>query len=97
MMRQATSVILNTRSIFGHVVMVMVGRGACWLPSQSAVHPVTRQISVQYASCEIRVNCVEVGIVDMPVLQHSAQATADPVGFFEGLERNHSVGRIATG
>jgi NAD(P)-dependent dehydrogenase (short-subunit alcohol dehydrogenase family) len=93
MIAQGSGVILNTGSISGHVGIA--GQGA-YGPSKGAVHQMTRQMAIEYAPHGIRVNAIALGTVDTPIVEKSARDSGDPVGFVDGLRRQHPIGRIAT-
>lgn len=93
MQRQGGGVILNTGSISGHVGLKSQG---AYGPSKGAVHLLTKQMAIEYASSGIRVNAIALGTVDTPIVQWSAQQTADPEAFVAGLRNSHPIGRIAT-
>jgi NAD(P)-dependent dehydrogenase (short-subunit alcohol dehydrogenase family) len=92
MMRQRSGVILNTGSISG--VAGIPGQGA-YGPSKGAIHQMTRQMAVEYASFGIRVNAVGCGTVDTPIVHRSAAESGDPDKFWAMLRDNHPIGRIA--
>ena len=85
--------ILNTGSISGQVGIP--GQGA-YAPSKGALHQLTRQMAVEYASHGIRVNAVGLGTVDTPLVHQSAAESGDPDKFWAMLRDNHPIGRIAS-
>jgi len=90
---QGGGLFLNTGSISS--VVGIAGQGA-YGPSKGAVIQITRQMAVDYARDNIRVNAVCPGTVDTPLLQHSAAESGDPEGFLRGLASAHPIGRIAS-
>ena len=92
MIQQHSGVILNTGSISGQVGIP--GQGA-YAPSKGALHQLTRQMAVEYASHGIRVNAVGLGTVDTPLVHQSAAESGDPAKFWAMLRDNHPIGRIA--
>ncbi len=93
MIQQRSGVILNTGSISGQVGIP--GQGA-YAPSKGALHQLTRQMAVEYASHGIRVNVVGLGTVDTPLVHQSAAESGDPDKFWAMLRDNHPIGRIAS-
>jgi NAD(P)-dependent dehydrogenase (short-subunit alcohol dehydrogenase family) len=93
MMRQRGGVILNTGSISGQVGIP--GQGA-YAPSKGAVHQLTRQMAIEYAQWNIRVNAVGCGTIDTPLVHSAAAASGDPDAFWAMLRNNHPIGRIAS-
>lgn len=93
MLDQGHGLVLNTGSISG--LVGIVGQGA-YGASKGAVHQITRQMAVEYASRGIRVNTIALGTVDTPIVQDSAHQTPDPEAFIEFLRSQHPIGRIAT-
>ena len=67
---------------------------APYAPSKGAVVEMTRQLAVEYARQNIRVNCVCPGTVDTPVLRRGMQMSGDPQGFLDMLIGGHPIGRI---
>ena len=65
-------------------------------PSKGALHQMTRQMAVEYAKHNIRVNAVGCGTVDTPIVHSSAKASGNEEGFWAMLRGNHPIGRIAT-
>jgi NAD(P)-dependent dehydrogenase (short-subunit alcohol dehydrogenase family) len=93
MMKQKSGVILNTGSISGEVGIP--GQGA-YGPSKGALHQMTRQMAVEYASYGIRVNAVGCGTIDTPLVHRAAADSGDPDKFWAMLKDNHPIGRIAS-
>jgi dihydroanticapsin dehydrogenase len=93
MMEQHTGLILMTGSISGEAGIP--GQGA-YAASKGALHQMTRQMAVEYARHNIRVNAVGCGTVDTPIVHNAAKASGNEAGFWEMLRSNHPIGRIAT-
>jgi NAD(P)-dependent dehydrogenase (short-subunit alcohol dehydrogenase family) len=93
MIEQRGGVILNTGSISG--VVGIPNQGA-YAPSKGALHQMTRQMAIEYAPHNIRVNAICCGTVDTPIVDKSARASGDPDAFWHMLRSNHPIGRIAT-
>ena len=92
MMKQHGGLILITGSISGEVGIP--GQGA-YGPSKGALHQMTRQMAIEYAKHNIRVNAIGCGTVDTPLVHSAAKASGDEEGFWEMLRSNHPIGRIA--
>jgi len=67
---------------------------APYAPSKGAVVQLTRQLAVEYASKNVRVNCVCPGTVDTPVLRRGMAMSGDPERFLAMLVAGHPIGRI---
>jgi len=93
MIRNGGGLILITGSISG--VCGIPTQGA-YGPSKGALHQLTRQMAVEYAPHNIRVNAIACGTVDTPIVHTSAVASGDERGYWEMLRRNHPIGRIAS-
>jgi NAD(P)-dependent dehydrogenase (short-subunit alcohol dehydrogenase family) len=93
MMRRGGGVILNAGSISGTVGIP--GQGA-YAASKGAIHQMTRQMAIEYAPHNIRVNAICCGTVDTPLVHRSAQDSGDPEAFWTMLRAGHPVGRVAT-
>jgi len=85
-------VILNAGSISGEVGIPTQGAYAA---SKGAVHQMTRQMAVEYAKHNIRVNAVCCGTINTPLVQASAQASGDPDAYWAMLRQGHPIGRVA--
>jgi NAD(P)-dependent dehydrogenase (short-subunit alcohol dehydrogenase family) len=92
MIRDGGGVILNSGSISGEVGIPTQG---AYGPSKGALHQMTRQMAVEYAKHNIRVNAICCGTVDTPIVHKSAEASGDPAAYWEMLRRGHPIGRIA--
>jgi dihydroanticapsin dehydrogenase len=93
MIKQHGGLILMTGSISGEVGIPTQG---AYGPSKGALHEMTRQMAVEYAKHNIRVNAVGCGTVDTPIVHNAAKASGNEAGFWEMLRSNHPIGRIAT-
>jgi NAD(P)-dependent dehydrogenase (short-subunit alcohol dehydrogenase family) len=93
MIRQGGGLILMTGSISGETGLPTQG---AYGPSKGALHQMTRQMAVEYAKHNIRVNTIACGTVDTPIVYRSAQASGDPEAYWNMLRSNHPIGRIAT-
>lgn len=92
MIRRGGGVILNAGSISGAVGLPTQGAYAA---SKGAVHQMTRQMAIEYAPHNIRVNAVCCGTVDTPLVRRSAEASGDPDAYWAMLRQGHPVGRVA--
>ncbi len=93
MIRQHAGLILITGSISGEVGIPTQG---AYGPSKGALHQMTRQMAIEYARYNIRVNAIACGTVDTPIVHSSAQASGNPEAYWDMLRRNHPIGRVAT-
>jgi NAD(P)-dependent dehydrogenase (short-subunit alcohol dehydrogenase family) len=74
--------------------LVGIPNQAPYAPSKGAVVEMTRQLAVEYARQNIRVNCVCPGTVDTPVLRRGMEMSGDPQAFLDMLIAGHPMGRI---
>ena len=93
MIKQHSGLILMTGSISGEAGIPTQG---AYGPSKGALHQMTRQMAIEYAKHNIRVNAVGCGTVDTPIVHSSAKASGNEEAYWEMLRRNHPIGRIAT-
>ena len=93
MINQHGGLILITGSISGEAGIPTQG---AYGPSKGALHQMTRQMAVEYAKHNIRVNTVACGTVDTPIVHSSAKASGNEERYWDMLRRNHPIGRIAT-
>jgi NAD(P)-dependent dehydrogenase (short-subunit alcohol dehydrogenase family) len=92
-MKRQGGVILNTGSISGVVGLPLQG---AYGPSKGAVVEMSRQMAIDYARDNIRVNAVCPGTVDTPLVRRAAVESGDADGFMKGLLDAHPIGRIAS-
>jgi NAD(P)-dependent dehydrogenase (short-subunit alcohol dehydrogenase family) len=93
MRRRGGGVFLNSGSISG---VVGIHTQGAYAPSKGAVNQMTRQMAIEFAKDNIRVNAICPGTVDTPLVRKSAQASGDPEGYMRMLEEGHPLGRIAS-
>jgi NAD(P)-dependent dehydrogenase (short-subunit alcohol dehydrogenase family) len=93
MMRQGGGLFLLTGSISGENGIPTQG---AYAPSKGALHQMTRQMAIEYARHNIRVNTIACGTVDTPIVYRSAEASGDPEAYWRMLRGNHPIGRIAS-
>jgi NAD(P)-dependent dehydrogenase (short-subunit alcohol dehydrogenase family) len=86
----------------GHIINVASISSVAGIPQQGvyastkgAVGQITRQMAIEYAPDNIRVNAVCPGTVDTPLLRRAAAETPDPDAFLKMLADMHPIGRIA--
>ena len=73
--------------------LVGIPQQAPYAPSKGAVVEMTRQLAVDYATRNIRVNCVCPGTIDTPVLQTGLRMASDPDAFLAMLVGGHPIGQ----
>lgn len=93
MIRQGVGLFLLTGSISGENGIPTQG---AYAPSKGALHQITRQMAIEYARHNIRVNTIACGTVDTPIVYRSAEASGDPEAYWTMLRNNHPIGRIAS-
>ena len=92
MKRTGGGLFLNTGSISS--VVGLPGQGA-YGPSKGAVAQITRQMAIDSAADNIRVNAVCPGTVETPMLRKAADQSDDPENFMNELRAAHPIGRVA--
>ena len=93
MLAQGSGVIVNTASAAG---LIGLPDRAAYCASKGAVIALTRQVAVQYATQNIRCNCVCPGTVDSPWIGRLLEGTDDPAGLREELIARQPLGRLGT-
>jgi NAD(P)-dependent dehydrogenase (short-subunit alcohol dehydrogenase family) len=71
-----------------------VGNSAAYVTAKHALLGLVRAMSLDYASKNIRVNCVCPGAIDTPMLRWAASLDAHPEKVIETCNRMHPLGRI---
>ena len=71
-----------------------VGNSAAYVTAKHALLGLVRALSLDYASKNIRVNCVCPGAIDTPMLRWAASLDAHPEKVIETCNRMHPLGRI---
>jgi len=91
MKMQHSGVIINNSSELG-----LVGDRECsaHCAAKGGVTVMTKAMALDYAKHNIRVNCVNPGTIDTPMLHMAASATRDPKSYLERERRGIPVGRI---
>lgn len=93
MIEQKGGLILISGSISGEAGIPTQG---AYAPSKGALHQMTRQMAIEYASQGIRVNAIACGTVDTPIVHNSAAVSGDPDRYWAMLRDAHPIGRIAS-
>lgn len=91
MRRQGGGSIINNSSDAG-----LVGNRNCpaYCASKGAVTVMTKAMALDYAGCGIRVNCVNPGTIDTPMLEREVVASKDREGYMERAAAESPMGRI---
>jgi len=71
-----------------------VGSSAAYVTAKHALLGLTRSIALDFASKNIRANCVMPGAIDTPMLRWAVGLSPDPEAVLEGCRRVHPLGRI---
>jgi len=71
-----------------------VTNSAAYIAAKHALLGITRSIALDFASKNIRANCVCPGAIDTPMLRWSADRTASPEQLIETLGKMHPLGRV---
>lgn len=67
---------------------------AAYVAAKHALLGLTRSIGLDYASQNIRANCVCPGTIDTPLLRQAASLAASPQDVIDTCSRMHAMGRI---
>jgi NAD(P)-dependent dehydrogenase (short-subunit alcohol dehydrogenase family) len=67
---------------------------AAYCASKGAVHALTRQMALDYASAGIRVNCVAPGFIETEQVRVYLDSHADPVAAEREVVASHPLGRM---
>lgn len=91
MKRQGSGVIVNNSSDAG-----IIGNRNCpaYCASKGAVTLMTKAMALDYAGCGIRVNSVNPGTIDTPMLAREVESSEDPEGYMERTVAESPMGRI---
>jgi NAD(P)-dependent dehydrogenase (short-subunit alcohol dehydrogenase family) len=92
MKQQGGGVIVNNSSDAG-----LVGNRNCpaYCASKGAVTIMTKAMALDYAKFNIRVNSVNPGTVDTPMLAREAEASEDISDYIKKANEDHPIGRMA--
>jgi NAD(P)-dependent dehydrogenase (short-subunit alcohol dehydrogenase family) len=91
MRRQGGGVIINNSSDAG-----LVGNrvSAAYCASKGGVTLLTKAMALDHAKDNIRVNCVNPGVIDTPMVAQEASLSGDPDKYMRQMDRDHPMGRI---
>lgn len=91
MKRQGGGVIVNNSSDAG-----LIGNRSCpaYCASKGAVTLMTKAMALDYAPHGIRVNCINPGIIDTPMLAREVRAAEDPEAYMARSQAESPMGRI---
>ncbi|UCE81130.1 MAG: SDR family oxidoreductase [Methanobacteriota archaeon] len=91
MKRQGGGVIVNNSSDAG-----LVGNAECaaYCASKGGVTIMTKAMALDYAKENIRVNCVNPGVIDTPMVAQEVARAQDKEGYIEKMNADHPMGRI---
>lgn len=91
MRRQGGGVIVNNSSDAG-----LIGNRSCpaYCASKGGVTVMTKAMALDYAKCGIRVNCINPGTIDTPMLGREVQASGDPEAYMLRTVAESPMGRI---
>jgi NAD(P)-dependent dehydrogenase (short-subunit alcohol dehydrogenase family) len=71
-----------------------VNNSVAYVAAKHALLGITRAIALDFASRNIRANCVCPGAIDTPMLRATANATRSPEEMLSTIGRMHALGRI---
>ena len=91
MKRQRSGVIINNSSDAG-----LIGNRACpaYCASKGGVTVMTKAMALDYAPYGIRVNCVNPGTIDTPMLASEARSSGDERSYLRRMDEELPVGRV---
>ena len=91
MKAQGGGVIINNSSDAG-----LVGNrlSAAYCASKGGVTLLTKAMALDHAKDNIRVNCVNPGVVDTPMVAQEADLSGDPKKYMKQMGKDHPMGRI---
>lgn len=90
--KRGGGVVINTSSINGLVASVEI---ASYAASKGAVLMLTKQMALDYAPQNVRVNCVCPSDVNTPMIRGFINSSPDPAATEERLLRRVPLGRLA--
>jgi NAD(P)-dependent dehydrogenase (short-subunit alcohol dehydrogenase family) len=71
-----------------------INHSVAYVAAKHALLGITRSIALDFASRNIRANCVCPGAIDTPMLRDTASKTGAPEKLWESIGRMHALGRI---
>lgn len=91
MKKQRSGVIVNSSSDAG-----LVGNRSCpaYCASKGAITIMTKAMALDYAPYGIRVNSVNPGCIDTPMLASEARASGDVEKYMKKTNEDHPIGRV---
>jgi NAD(P)-dependent dehydrogenase (short-subunit alcohol dehydrogenase family) len=93
MKRQRSGAIINNSSDAG-----LVGNRTCpaYCASKGALTIMSKAMALDYAKYGIRVNTVNPGCIDTPMLAQEARASGDVRAYMKRTREDHPIGRVGT-
>ena len=91
MIKNGGGSIINTASVAGIVGSPNL---AAYCASKGGVVLLTKEVALDYAKNNIRVNCVCPGAIDTPMVRRFAERAPNPEKVLEDLGKMHPLGRI---
>jgi len=93
MKRQRSGAIINNSSDAG-----LVGNRCCpaYCASKGAITIMSKAMALDYAEYGIRVNTVNPGCIDTPMLAQEARASGDVKKYMKRTREDHPIGRVGT-
>ncbi len=93
MKRRRSGAIINNSSDAG-----LVGNRTCpaYCASKGALTIMSKAMALDYAKYGIRVNTVNPGCIDTPMLAQEARASGDVKGYMKRTRADHPIGRVGT-
>ena len=91
MKKQRRGSIINNSSDAG-----IIGNRACpaYCASKGAITVMTKAMALDYAKFNIRVNCVNPGIIDTPMLEREGRASRDAEAYLRSSDEVQPIGRV---
>ncbi|MHB1959880.1 MAG: SDR family NAD(P)-dependent oxidoreductase [Acidobacteriaceae bacterium] len=71
-----------------------VNNSVAYVAAKHALLGIARSIALDFASRNVRANCVCPGAIDTPMLRQTAEQTGSPEKMLEAIGRMHALGRI---
>ncbi|MHB1936724.1 MAG: SDR family NAD(P)-dependent oxidoreductase [Acidobacteriaceae bacterium] len=71
-----------------------INNSVAYVAAKHALMGITRSIALDFASRNIRANCICPGAIDTPMLRDTAENTGSPEKMLESIGRMHALGRI---